>query len=45
MYLDHSVEVDAESLHEAGAFAVAAFREGPLRDAPGAMTEYASHRP
>jgi hypothetical protein len=40
-HLDHSVEVDAESLYEAVALAVADFREDPLlKDAPGAMTEF-----
>jgi pimeloyl-ACP methyl ester carboxylesterase len=38
---EHSVEVDAESLYEAVAQAVADFRDDPLlRDRPGAMTEF-----
>jgi hypothetical protein len=40
-HLQHSVEVDAESLYEAVALAVADFREDPLlHDRPGAMTEF-----
>ena len=36
---EHAVEVEAESLYEAVALAVAEFREDPLlRDGPGAMT-------
>jgi len=39
--LEHSAEVEAESLYEAVALAVADFREDPLlRDAPGDMTEF-----
>ena len=38
---EHSAEVEAESLYEAVALAVADFREDPLlRDLPGAMTEF-----
>jgi hypothetical protein len=37
---EHSVEVEAESLYEAVAVAVADFREDPLLDPPGAMTEF-----
>jgi hypothetical protein len=37
----HAVDVDAESLYEAVALAVADFREDPLlKDAPRAMTEF-----
>ena len=37
----HTVEVEAESLYEAVALAVADFREDPLlADNPGAMTEF-----
>jgi len=39
--LEHSVEVDADSLYEAVAQAVADFRQDPLlKDGPGAMTEF-----
>src|ERR1700691_6605624 len=39
--LDHAVEVDAESLYEAVAMAVAEFRQGEIiTDAPGPMTEF-----
>jgi hypothetical protein len=38
---EHAAEVEAESLYEAVALAVADFREDPLlRDSPGAMTEF-----
>jgi hypothetical protein len=38
---EHAVEVEAESLYEAVALAVADFREDPLLKAgPGAMTEF-----
>lgn len=38
---EHAVEVEADSLYEAVALAVADFREDPLlRDSPGAMTEF-----
>src|ERR1700733_6781048 len=38
---EHAVEVEAESLYEAVALAVADFREDPLlRDGPGPMTEF-----
>lgn len=38
---EHAVEVEAESLYEAVALAVADFRDDPLlKDAPGAMTEF-----
>ena len=38
---EHAVEVEAESLYEAVALAVADFREDPLlRDGPGQMTEF-----
>ena len=38
---EHAVEVEAESLYEAVALAVADFREDPLlADNPGAMTEF-----
>jgi hypothetical protein len=38
---EHAAEVEAESLYEAVAQAVADFREDPLlRDPPGAMTEF-----
>jgi hypothetical protein len=37
----HAVEVDAESLYEAVAHAVAEFRAaGPIKAAPGSMTEF-----
>ena len=40
--LEHSAEVEAESLYEAVALAVADFRDDPLlQDRPGAMTEFA----
>ena len=39
--LDHSVEVEAESLYEAVAIAVAEFRQGEIiTDTPGPMTEF-----
>jgi len=39
--LDHAVEVEAESLYEAVAIAVAEFRQGEIMtDAPGPMTEF-----
>ncbi len=39
--LEHSAEVEAESLYEAVALAVADFRDDPLlRDRPGDMTEF-----
>jgi len=39
--LDHSVEVEAESLYEAVATAVAEFRQGEIiTDTPGPMTEF-----
>jgi hypothetical protein len=39
--LDHAVEVEAESLYEAVAVAVAEFRQGEIMtDAPGPMTEF-----
>jgi len=39
--LDHAVEVEAESLYEAVAIAVAEFRQGEIiTDAPGPMTEF-----
>ena len=39
--LDHAVEVEAESLYEAVAMAVAEFRQGEIiTDAPGPMTEF-----
>jgi hypothetical protein len=39
--LEHSADVEAESLYEAVALAVADFRDDPLlRDHPGAMTEF-----
>lgn len=39
--LDHSVEVEAESLYEAVAIAVAEFRKGEIiTDTPGPMTEF-----
>jgi hypothetical protein len=38
---EHAVEVEADSLYEAVAQAVADFRQDPLlRDAPGPMTEF-----
>jgi hypothetical protein len=38
---EHAVEVDADSLYEAVAQAVADFRQDPLlKDGPGAMTEF-----
>jgi len=38
---DHAAEVDAESLYEAVALAVADFREDPLlKESPGALTEF-----
>jgi hypothetical protein len=39
--IEHAVEVEAESLYEAVALAVADFREDPLlKDGPGSMTEF-----
>jgi hypothetical protein len=39
--LDHAVEVEAESLYEAVAMAVAEFRQGEIIiDTPGPMTEF-----
>lgn len=39
--LDHAVEVDAESLYEAVAIAVAEFRRGEIiTETPGPMTEF-----
>jgi hypothetical protein len=39
--LEHSAEVEAESLYEAVALAIADFRDDPLlRDRPGSMTEF-----
>ena len=39
--LDHAVEVEAESLYEAVAIAVAEFRQGEIiTDTPGPMTEF-----
>jgi len=39
--LDHAVEVEAESLYEAVALAVAEFRQGEIiAAAPGPMTEF-----
>jgi hypothetical protein len=39
--MEHSAEVEAESLYEAAALAVTAFREDPLLHAtPGAMTGF-----
>lgn len=39
--VEHSIEVDAESLYEAVALAIAEFRPGEISiDAPGPMTEF-----
>lgn len=38
--IPHSVEIDAESLYEAVARAVAEFRRDPMTEAPGQMTEF-----
>ncbi len=39
--LDHAVEVEAESLYEAVAMAVAEFRQGEIiTETPGPMTEF-----
>ncbi len=39
--VEHAADVDADSLYEAVALAVADFRDDPLlRDRPGAMTEF-----
>jgi hypothetical protein len=44
--IGHAVEVDADSLYEAVALAVAELREDPLlRDPPGPMTEFTRDRP
>ena len=38
--LSHTVHVQAESLYEAAALAVAEFRDDPMVPTPGAMTEF-----
>ncbi len=38
--IDHSAHVQAESVYEAVALAVAEFREDPLVSSPGSMTEF-----
>lgn len=45
--IPHAVEVQADSLFEAVAMAVAEFRADPMTGVPGAMTEFtvAIHRP
>jgi hypothetical protein len=45
--IPHAVDVQADSLYEAVALAVAEFRSDPMTDAPGPMTEFivAIHRP